>query len=143
MFRYHLKSTLLILHVYLIFSNNYIQIIFLYLCIRIPVTRAPTYLFTTFLQALNADCLDGVITLKQIFISFRFSVYENTYFYRNKQISLTLHRMYSSGDHLVQYTTTHGPCLSLSPEMVRTHIAPTSIHRALIYDYENKENKGG
>ena len=72
-------------------------------------------------------------SLKQIFISCRFGVHEKKYFYRNNQISLTLHRMYCSGDHHSRNTTTHGPCLSLSPEMVRTHIAPSPIHRQLVH----------
>jgi len=40
----------------------------------------------------------------------------------SKQISLTLRRMYGSGGHQTQSKTTHGPCLSLSPEMVRIYI---------------------
>ena len=60
--------------------------------------------------------------LKQISISCRFGAHKKHYLYPNKQISLTLHRMLCSGDHLVQNTTTHGPCLSLSPEMIRIYI---------------------
>ena len=45
-------------------------------------------------------------------------------FTRNKQVSLTLHRMYCSGGHQTPSTTTHGPCLSLSPEIVQSHVCP-------------------
>jgi len=74
------------------------------------------FLYIVLLQSWEPCMSTGwmAFLLKQIFIS--------CCFYPNKQISLTLHRMYCSGDHLVQNMTTHGPCLSLSPEMARTHI---------------------
>ena len=35
--------------------------------------------------------------------------------------------MYGSGDHQMQSMTTAGPCLSLSPEMIPTHMLRTYI----------------